>query len=90
VARLNEEAAQLDLTELGPADVAHQVTTACRPLAEHKEVNLRERTAGPVPAQGDAKRLSQALNRRSSSRSSTPTTAACTFGANRASAPRSA
>jgi signal transduction histidine kinase len=62
VARLTDEDMALDVTELDVADLAHQVTTACRPLAEHKEVKLRARTQGPVPARGDAKRLAQALN----------------------------
>jgi len=62
VARLTEEGMELDLAELDLADLAHQVTTACRPLADHKEVTLRDRTAGPVPARGDARRLAQALN----------------------------
>ncbi|MGX6604518.1 GAF domain-containing sensor histidine kinase [Micromonosporaceae bacterium Da 78-11] len=62
VARLNEDGAQLDLTEVDLAEMTHQVTTACRPLAEHREVKLRARSEGPVPARGDAKRLSQALN----------------------------
>ena len=53
---------QLDLAELDLAEVAHHVTSACRPLAEHKEVKLSDRTESPVPARGDAKRLSQALN----------------------------
>ena len=62
VARLTEESMELDVTELDLADVAHQVTTGCRPLAEHKHVKLRDRTRGPVPTRGDAKRLSQAVN----------------------------
>jgi signal transduction histidine kinase len=53
---------QLDLGEVDLAELAHQVTSACRPLAEHKDVKLRDRTESPVPARGDAKRLSQALN----------------------------
>ncbi|WP_240669798.1 sensor histidine kinase [Actinoplanes solisilvae] len=35
---------------------------ACRPLAEHREVKLRDRTLHSVPARGDAKRLAQVLN----------------------------
>ncbi|WP_285689444.1 ATP-binding protein [Actinoplanes sp. NBRC 103695] len=62
VARLTDEGIQLDLAELDLAEVAHHVTSACRPLAEHKEVKLSDRTESPVPARGDAKRLSQALN----------------------------
>ena len=62
VARLTEDGLQLDLAELDLAELAHQVTTACRVLADHKDVKLRDRTESPVPARGDAKRLSQALN----------------------------
>ena len=62
VARLNVDGAQLDLTEMDLAEVAHQVSASCRPLAEHKQVKLSERTGGPVPARGDPKRMSQALN----------------------------
>jgi signal transduction histidine kinase len=62
VARLTEEGVQLDLAEVDLAELAHQVTSACRPLADHKDVKLRDRTESPVPARGDAKRLSQALN----------------------------
>ncbi|MEV6489509.1 ATP-binding protein [Actinoplanes sp. NPDC051633] len=62
VARLTEDGLQLDLAEVDLAELAHQVTSACRPLAEHKEVKLRDRTESPVPARGDAKRLGQALN----------------------------
>ena len=62
VARLSDEAVELDLTEIDLAEVAHHVTRSCRPLAEHREVRLRDRTAAPVPARGDAKRLGQALN----------------------------
>ena len=62
VARLTDEGMELDLAEVDLAEVAHQVTSACRPLADHKEVRLRDRSESPVPARGDAKRLSQALN----------------------------
>jgi signal transduction histidine kinase len=62
VARLSDESVELDLTEIDLAEVAHQVTRSCRPLAEHREVRLRDRTAVPVPARGDGKRLGQALN----------------------------
>jgi signal transduction histidine kinase len=62
VARLTEEGVQLDLARVDLAELAHQVTSACRPLADHKDVKLRDRTTSPVPARGDAKRLSQALN----------------------------
>jgi signal transduction histidine kinase len=62
VARLTDEAMELDVTELDLADLTHQVTTGCRPLAEHKKVRLRDHTDGPVPARGDPKRLTQALN----------------------------
>jgi signal transduction histidine kinase len=62
VARLSDDGLRLDLAELDLAELAHQVTSACRPLAEHREVKLRDRTEGPVPARGDAKRLGQALN----------------------------
>jgi signal transduction histidine kinase len=62
VARLTDEAMELDITEIDLADLAHQVTTGCRPLAAHKNVELRDHTDGPVPARGDAKRLTQALN----------------------------
>ncbi|GAA0562667.1 GAF domain-containing sensor histidine kinase [Paractinoplanes ferrugineus] len=62
VARLTDEAMELDVNELDLADLTHQVTTGCRPLAEHKKVRLRDHTGSPVPARGDAKRLTQALN----------------------------
>jgi signal transduction histidine kinase len=62
VARLTEESMELDVVELDLADLVHQVTTVCRPLAEHKQVALRDRTQAPVPARGDTKRLHQALN----------------------------
>jgi signal transduction histidine kinase len=62
VARLTDESMKLDVTELDLADLTHQVVTACRPLAEHKQVKLSDRTSGPVPSRGDAKRLTQALN----------------------------
>ena len=62
VARLTEDGLQLDLAEVDLAELTHQVTSACRPLADHKEVKLRDRTESPVPARGDAKRLCQALN----------------------------
>ncbi|GIM97840.1 GAF domain-containing sensor histidine kinase [Paractinoplanes toevensis] len=62
VARLTDEAMELDITELDLADLTHQVTTGCRVLAEHKNVRLGDRTQGPVPARGDPKRLTQALN----------------------------
>lgn len=62
VAKQSEEGVRLDLVELDLADVAHQVTAACRPLAEHREVKLRDRVEQPVPVRGDVKRLYQALN----------------------------
>jgi signal transduction histidine kinase len=62
VARLTEDSVQLSLAEVDLAELAHQVTSACRPLAEHKQVKLSDRTESPVPARGDAKRLGQALN----------------------------
>ncbi|MFI5936245.1 ATP-binding protein [Actinoplanes sp. NPDC051494] len=62
VARLNDVGMELELAELDLAELAHQVTASCRPLAEHREVKLRDRTSCPVPARGDAKRLQQALN----------------------------
>ncbi|MEV7621726.1 ATP-binding protein [Actinoplanes sp. NPDC089786] len=62
VARLTDEGLELDLAEVDLAEIAHHVTSGCRPLAEHKEVKLTDRTESPVPARGDAKRLSHALN----------------------------
>jgi signal transduction histidine kinase len=62
VAKLTDEGVQLDLTEIDLGEVAHHVTSACRALAEHKQVKLLDRTETPVPARGDAKRLSHALN----------------------------
>jgi signal transduction histidine kinase len=62
VARLTDEGEELDVTEIDLAEIAHQVTSACRPLADHKEVKLSDRTESPVPARGDAKRLGHALN----------------------------
>jgi signal transduction histidine kinase len=62
VARQNEDLARLDLAELDLADLTHQVIAGCRPLADHKQITLRDRTARPAPARGDARRLAQALN----------------------------
>ncbi|MFG1606039.1 ATP-binding protein [Actinoplanes sp. NPDC049265] len=62
VARLTEEGMQMDLGEVDLAEVTHQVLSACRPLADHKAVKLRDRTESPVPARGDARRLGHALN----------------------------
>ncbi|MEV4704544.1 ATP-binding protein [Actinoplanes sp. NPDC049316] len=62
VARLSDEGVELSLTEIDLAGLARQITRSCRPLAEHREVQLRDRGAGSVPARADAKRLSQALN----------------------------
>ena len=62
VARLTEDGVQLDIAEVDLAELAHQVTSACRPLADQKEVKLRDRTERPVPARGDVKRLGHALN----------------------------
>ena len=62
VARLNEGGMDLDLVELDLAELAHQVTTACRPLAEHRDVALHNLMDHPVPARGDCRRLGQALN----------------------------
>ena len=62
VARLNEGAMQLDLVEVDLTELAHQVTTACRPLAEHRDVALHTHLDHPVLARGDARRLGQALN----------------------------
>jgi signal transduction histidine kinase len=62
VARLNDGEVELDLVELDLAELAHQVATACRPLAEHRSVTLRNLTERPVPARGDSRRLGQALN----------------------------
>ncbi|AGL21583.1 GAF domain-containing sensor histidine kinase [Actinoplanes sp. N902-109] len=62
VARLHDDGLDLDLAEVDLAELAHQVVLSCRPLAEHREVKLRDRTASPVHVRGDAKRLNQALN----------------------------
>jgi len=62
VAKQNQEGVRLDLVELDLADVAYQVVAACRPLAEHREVKLTNRTEQPMPVRGDARRLYQALN----------------------------
>ena len=62
VARLNDEGMLLELGEVDLAELAHQVTSACRPLAEHKQVKLRDRTEAVLAARGDAKRLAHALN----------------------------
>jgi signal transduction histidine kinase len=62
VAKLNEDGLRMDVAELDLAELAHQVTSACRPLAEHREVKLRDRTESPIQARGDVKRLGQALN----------------------------
>ncbi len=62
VARLNDGGMRLDLVGLDLAELAHQVVTACRPLAEHREVSLHNLMDHPVPARGDSRRLSQALN----------------------------
>jgi signal transduction histidine kinase len=62
VARLNEGEVALDLVELDLAELAHQVCTACRPLAEHRDVALHDLMDHPVLARGDVRRLGQALN----------------------------
>jgi signal transduction histidine kinase len=62
VARLNGEGVDLDVVELDLAELAHQVTTSCRPLAEHREITLLNSTERPILARGDARRLGQALN----------------------------
>jgi signal transduction histidine kinase len=62
VARLSDDRMRLDLAEVDLAELAHQVTSACRPVADHRQVKLTDRTASPVRARGDAKRLAQALN----------------------------
>jgi signal transduction histidine kinase len=62
VARLNDDGVALDLVELDLAELAHQVITACRPLAEHRDVALHVLMDHPVPTRGDARRLGQALN----------------------------
>jgi signal transduction histidine kinase len=62
VAKLTDDTMQLDVTEIDLAEIAHHVTSGCRALAEHKQVKLSDRTEAPVPARGDAKRLSHALN----------------------------
>jgi signal transduction histidine kinase len=62
VARLNDGGLELDLVELDLAELAHQVATACRPLAEHRDVTLHNLMDRPVLARGDSRRLGQALN----------------------------
>jgi signal transduction histidine kinase len=62
VARLHHDGMDLDLAEVDLAELAHQVVLSCRPLAEARDVKLRDRTASPVLVRGDAKRLQQALN----------------------------
>lgn len=62
VARLDDDGMQLELAEVDLAELAHQVSAMCRPLAEHKQVRLHDRTQTPATARGDARRLRQALN----------------------------
>ncbi|WP_067509489.1 GAF domain-containing sensor histidine kinase [Actinoplanes sp. TFC3] len=62
VARAHDDGLDLDLAEVDLADLAHQVAHSCRPLAEHREVKLIDRTSSPMHVRGDAKRLQQALN----------------------------
>ena len=62
VAQLSDDRVPLRLAEVDLADLARRAATDCRPLAEHKQVTLRDRTEGPVPARGDARRLAQVLN----------------------------
>jgi signal transduction histidine kinase len=62
VARLNDAGVELDLVELDLAELAHQVVSACRPLADHRDVTLHSLMTRPVPARGDSRRLGQALN----------------------------
>jgi signal transduction histidine kinase len=62
VARLGEDGMRLDVAELDLAELAHQATSACRKMADDREIKLRDRTERPVPALGDTKRLGQALN----------------------------
>ncbi|GAA3345404.1 GAF domain-containing sensor histidine kinase [Amorphoplanes nipponensis] len=62
VSRLSDGGIRLDLVELDLAELVHQVSTACRPLAEHRDVALHNLVDHPVPARGDSRRLGQALN----------------------------
>ncbi|MCM4083031.1 GAF domain-containing sensor histidine kinase [Paractinoplanes hotanensis] len=62
VAKMTDDRIELDLAEVDLADLAHQAVAACRALADHRGVKLRDRTGRPVPARGDAKRLAQVLN----------------------------
>ena len=62
VSRRGDDGHDLDLGEVDLAELAHQVTSSCRPLADHRGVRLSDRTESPMPARGDARRLGQALN----------------------------
>jgi signal transduction histidine kinase len=62
VAKMTDDRIELDLAEVDLADLAHQAVAACRALADHRGVKLRDRTGRPVLARGDAKRLAQVLN----------------------------
>ncbi|MBL7261525.1 GAF domain-containing sensor histidine kinase [Paractinoplanes lichenicola] len=62
VAKMTDDRIQLDLGEVDLADLAHQAIAACRALAEHRGVKLRDRTDQPVPARADGKRIAQVLN----------------------------
>ncbi|MBM2617012.1 GAF domain-containing sensor histidine kinase [Actinoplanes sp. LDG1-06] len=62
VAKMTEDRIQLDLGEVDLAELAHQAIAACRALADHRGVKLRDRTERPVPARADAKRVAQVLN----------------------------
>jgi signal transduction histidine kinase len=62
VARLHEGEVALDLVEVDLAELAQQVCTSCRPLAEHRDVALHDLMDRPVLARGDVRRLGQALN----------------------------
>ena len=62
VARPAEDGMPLDLADVDLAELCRQATTACRPLAEQKQVRLSERTDGTVIVRGDRQRLRQALN----------------------------
>ncbi|MGK5679789.1 GAF domain-containing sensor histidine kinase [Actinoplanes sp. URMC 104] len=62
VAKMSDDQVQLDLGEVDLAELAHQATAACRALAEHRGVELRDRIERPLPARADAKRIAQVLN----------------------------
>jgi len=61
VSRLTGTGMDLDRTDLDLTEVSRAALESVRGAAEHRDVRLIDRSTGPVPARGDARRLGQAL-----------------------------